>query len=114
MSEPLYKIVNGKRVEMDPVEAFEFLASQNYPSPVPGFISPRQARRQLRKWGINQAQITAFFALIPDQIEREMAEEDWEYATEIARNNPLIVAFGNYLGKTAEEMDEFFRQAAAI
>jgi hypothetical protein len=114
MTAPLYKVVKGVQVEMNPVEAAEFLASQNVPDPAPTIISPRQARRQLRNWGIAKAQIQDFFAQITDEDARESAEEDWEYATEIHRDNPLIVAFGQHLGKSPQEMDEFFRQAATL
>ncbi|HEV7255737.1 MAG TPA: hypothetical protein VGN97_21885 [Mesorhizobium sp.] len=83
------------------------------PDPVPAAITPLQARNGLRAWGIGKQQIAAFLAAIPDEMEREAAEDAWEYATSIERSNPLIAACAAFLGKTEEEVDQFFRDAAA-
>jgi hypothetical protein len=93
---------------------FAFPPAPQYEPPVPASISPLQARNALRAWGIGKAEIAAFFASIEDQLQREAAEDAWEYATSIERANPLIAACAAHLGKTAEEVDQFFRDAAAL
>jgi hypothetical protein len=114
--ETLFKIVNGERIAMTAGEASAFLASQpgTNLNPVPQSVTPRQARRALLTWGITAAQVTAFIDAIEDEQEKATAQIDWEYATEIRRDNPLIAAFAAYLEKTTEEVDDFFRDAAGI
>lgn len=114
--ETLYKIVNGQRVAMTEAEAAAFLATQpgTNLNPVPQSVTPRQARRALKTWGITSAQVSAFIDAIEDPDDKEAAQIDWEYATEIRRDNPLILAFAAYLNKSPEEVDDFFRDAAGI
>tara|TARA_R100000365_G_C2739490_1_gene68293 strand:+ start:1448 stop:1816 length:369 start_codon:yes stop_codon:yes gene_type:complete len=80
---------------------------------VPGSISPRQARDGLRAWGIGREQIAAFFATIEDPMEREAAEDAWDYALTIEKDDPLVAACAAFLDKTDAEVDQFFVDAAA-
>ena len=38
----------------------------------------------------------------------------WEYATEVRRDSPMVQAMAQQLGLTDEQVDQLFRQAAAI
>jgi len=38
----------------------------------------------------------------------------WEYATEVRRDSPMVQAMAQQLGLTDEQVDDLFRQAAAI
>lgn len=73
--------------------------------PVPTVVTPRQIRRALIVAGLRDAveQILSK----ADQSSRD----DWEYATEVRRDWPLVVQMGAALGKTSEEIDEIFRIA---
>jgi hypothetical protein len=76
-------------------------------------ITPLQARKGLRAWGISRAQIDAFFDAIEDEGEREMARDAWEYATAIEKDHPFVAACAAFLGKTEAEVDQFFADASA-
>jgi hypothetical protein len=114
--ETLYKVVNGERVAMTEGEAAAFLSSQpgTNLNPVPQSVTPRQARRALLTWGITSEDVLTFLNSIENPSAKEAALIDWEYATEIRRDNPLIAAFAAYLEKTTEEVDDFFRDAGGI
>lgn len=42
------------------------------------------------------------------------ARIEWEYATEIRRDHPMIAALGQALGLDDDAIDDLFRQAAQI
>ena len=70
-------------------------------------ISPRQARLQLLSLGLLddlEAVITTNRAW---QIE-------WEYATEVKRNSPLIDAVATQAGLTEEQIDQMFIDASKL
>ena len=94
------------------IDPFGSDAPEPPPLPVPASLSPLQARNGLRAWGIGKEEIKAFFQTISDPIEKEKAEDAWEYATSIEFNNPLIAECAAYLHKTDEEIKQFFRDAA--
>jgi hypothetical protein len=74
---------------------------------VPVSISPRQARLQLLSLGLLddlEAVITTNRAW---QIE-------WEYATEVKRNSPLIDAVATQAGLTEEQIDQMFKEASVL
>jgi hypothetical protein len=77
-------------------------------SPVPAFITPRQAKLALL--GLGKL----------DEIDAAVAASDratqisWEYAIEFRREDPLLNSLAASLGWTAEGLDDFFRDAAAI
>ena len=74
--------------------------------PVPATITPLQARRSLR-----------FFGLM-DDVEAALAVADadtreaWEYAIEIHRNDPVLLALAEHIGITSDMLDDLFRDAA--
>lgn len=71
-------------------------------APVPQSISPLQARKALRLKGFRPA-VDAYVASLPED-----EREEWEYATEIRRDNAIIAA-GIAAGiMTETQVDEVF------
>ena len=67
-------------------------AHLNPPAPtpsVPASITMRQARLALLSIGLLD-DVDAAIAAIPDPVQRKAAEIEWEYATVIERNSPLV------------------------
>lgn len=71
-------------------------------------VSPRQIRLALLSAGITPAMIAANLAGNP------AALIEWEYALEIARDNPLVAAMGDALGFNSDEIDALFESASLI
>ena len=78
------------------------------PVPVPEAITPLQARRALRAADLLDA-VNAWIAIQPDD-----AQEAWEYCVEVRRDSPLIAGAQAGLGLTDEQVDDLFRQGAAL
>ena len=76
--------------------------------PVPEAITPLQARRALRAAGLLDA-VNAWIATQPDD-----AQEAWEYCVEVRRDSPLIAGAQAGLGLIDEQVDDLFRQGAAL
>ena len=75
--------------------------------PIPQSITPRQARLKLLEVGLLddlEAVITTNRAW---QIE-------WEYATEVKRDSPLIEAIAEQASLTSEQIDQMFIEAAKL
>lgn len=77
-------------------------------SPVPIAVTPLQMRRALRIAGL-KAGIDTFLAQAGEE-----AEEAWEYAVEIRRDDVLVNMAATALNKSPEELDDLFRLAASI
>ena len=78
----------------------------------PRVVTMRQARHALLEGGIYSAVADAIAALSsPD---REKAEIDWEYATEVRRDAPLIGALKGTLGLSETQIDDLFLLAATF
>jgi hypothetical protein len=80
--------------------------------PVPDVISMRQARLVLLSEGL-LAQVDATIAAM-DEPARSAAQIEWEYATELRRDNPLVVAMQASMNLTDEQVDAMFTAGAAI
>ena len=76
---------------------------------VPEVVSARQARLALIGAGLLDAVETAIAAL-PSAADRV----EWEYATEIRRDHPLIASLGVALSLSTEDIDDLFRIAGMI
>ena len=83
------------------------------PPPVPASVSMRQGRLALLAAGLLDT-VEAGIASIPDATKRRAAEIDWEYATEIRRQSPLIASLGPALGLTDAQIDGLFIAAEGI
>lgn len=73
------------------------------PVPVPAHITPLQARKALREAGYKAA-VDQYVAGLS-----EAEQEEWEYATAIYRDNPIIAAGATALGLTDDQVDDLFR-----
>lgn len=83
------------------------------PAPaIPATVSMRQARLALLGAGL-LANVDAAIATMPSP-QKEAAQIDWEYATEVRRSSPLIDALGPALGLNDTQIDVLFIAAAAI
>lgn len=80
---------------------------------VPFAVSMRQGRLALLAAGLLDA-VDAGIAGIVNPVERRAAQIDWEYATEIRRDSPLIASLGPALGLSEAQIDELFIAAAGI
>jgi hypothetical protein len=91
-------------------------ASQTPPPPPPEApvdnISMRQARLALLGAGLSDTVEAAIAALPGDA--GKAARIEWEYATEIRRDNPLFAQLTNALGLSAAQLDALFTQAATL
>lgn len=75
-------------------------------------VTPRQARQALLQAG-KQDMVNAALASLPSP-QKEAAQIDWEYATAIERNSPLISQLGPALGMTDAQIDDLFALAATL
>ena len=82
--------------------------------PVPGTISPRQARLWLIRRGITLAQVDEAIASITDTVTRETVQVEWEYGSEVHRASPWLAALGPVLGLDDATLDQAFREAATL
>jgi hypothetical protein len=72
----------------------------------------RQARLALLGAGMLDLIDTAIDALPSPQ--KEAARIEWEYATEVRRDSPLIASLVPVLGMTGDQVDALFIAAEAI
>ena len=73
---------------------------------VPGSVSMRQARLALLAAGLlDQVEVAMQSASQAEQIE-------WEYATEVRRDSPLVTSMTAALGWSSEQVDQLFIAAA--
>lgn len=77
---------------------------------VPEAISPAQGRIALKRAGLLEQVI----ALVDASGSNSELEIWWDYATLWERNNANVIALGEALQLTAEQIDDLFRTAAAI
>lgn len=81
--------------------------------PVPMSVTMRQARIALLSLGMLD-QVEAALAAIPDEMQRRVALQTWEYSAAVERFNPLIVMLAPALGLTEAQVDDLFRLAATL
>lgn len=79
------------------------------PAPVPAMVTNFQARAALIAAGLfDQADAAVKASTNP------LALPAWEYSSTISRSSPLLDALASGLGLTDAQIDDLFRQAAAI
>lgn len=92
----------------------EEVAEADKPTPVvPQIVTMRQARLALLSVGLLD-DVEDAIESIPDLKTRRAAQIDWEYATDVRRDSPLIVQLGPSLGLTGTQIDELFILAATL
>lgn len=79
---------------------------------VPQSVTMRQARLALLGAGLLPNVTTAINALASPQ--KEAAQIEWEYSQTVERNRAFVLLLGAALGLTSAQLDDLFRQAAAL
>lgn len=80
-------------------------------APVPDEITMRQARLALLGVGLLSS-VNAALDALPSPM-KEAAHIEWEYASGVRRDSPLIAQLGPALGLTDEQVDALFTAGAA-
>ncbi len=75
-------------------------------------LTARQLRLGLLQIGIKPADVTAAISALPED-QRDVAEIEWDYASEYRRDHPLIAALGASFDLTTEQIDDAWRDAMA-
>lgn len=75
-------------------------------------VTMRQARLALLAAGV-LGDVAPALAALPSP-HRDAAEIEWEYASEVRRDAPLIAALGSALGLTEDQIDDLFEAASAL
>lgn len=92
-------------------EQYDQLWNQELKARLPSVASARQIRLALLDAGLLDSVTTAFADLTEPL--KSKAQIEWEYATEIDKNSPLIRALYPKLGLTEEQLDDLFVAAAS-
>jgi hypothetical protein len=83
-------------------------------SNVPKSVSARQIRLWLVQHGISLAAVQSAIDAIPDLLQRDIVQIEWEYAPYVERAHPMLIPLAQALGLTEEQVDQAFREAAGI
>lgn len=114
---PLPEITLGGMVRVDDSLVFSQARFDEHTAAlrvVPPVVSMAQARKALILGGITIASVDAAIAAIADDTERALAETDWQYATEVRRNSPLVQSLTPALGLSEQQVDDLFIAAASL
>lgn len=82
------------------------------PTPVPEAVTMRQARIALLQAG-KLATVNSTIAAMPG-VQGDAARIEWEFSSEVKRNQPLVLALAPVLGMTSGEIDQLFITAAGL
>lgn len=106
-------LANQGRRKWD-AEAKTFVAFEPPPPPEPPMapLSARQFRLGLHANGLLSSVQGSIDAL--DEPDKTAAQIEWEYATQIERDHPLVQNLSAQLGLTDEQIDAMWRAAAAF
>jgi len=77
-------------------------------------LTARQFRLGLLSADRSFDQVEAAIVAIADEIAREKAMVEWEYAATFNRTHPLVVSLSAALGFTPEEVDALWKDAMAL
>jgi len=91
-------------------EQYDRIWSQELKARLPSIATARQIRLALLDAGLLDSITDAFVDL--EEPLKTKAQIEWEYATEIDKNSPLIQNLYPKLGLTEEELDDLFVAAA--
>lgn len=82
------------------------------PTPVPQAVTMRQARLALYGAGLLATVNSAIAGMTGAQ--GEAARIEWEFSSEVKRNQPLVMALAPVLGMTQAQLDQLFITAAGL
>jgi hypothetical protein len=91
----------------------EFREPPPLPAPVPASVTRRQAREALLNVGLLD-DVEMIIGSIEDATERKRAEIYWLDSVAFERANPMLAQIASAVGLTEAEIDDLFRQAAAL
>lgn len=77
------------------------------PPPVPQIVTRRQARRALALAGLLDLVQPAIDA-IPDPVQRQLAQIDWDDATDFRRDDATLLLLATALGLAEQQLDDLF------
>ncbi len=119
------RLVDNAFIPADPANTdyrayLDWLAAGNTPEPadhppppgIPQTVTMRQARLALLAAG-KLAAVSAAIGKLPSA-EREAAQIEWEYSTEVHRQRPFVLALAPALGLDDAALDALFVAAAAL
>lgn len=92
-------------------EQYDAIWNQELKARLPRFATARQIRLALLDAGLLDSVTTAFADLAEPM--KTKAQIEWEYATEIDKESPLIQALYPKLGLTEDQLDDLFVAAAS-
>ncbi|WFE73115.1 hypothetical protein P8S55_08450 [Halomonas sp. M1] len=81
--------------------------------PVPDAVTSRQGMEQLIRSGLDE-QVDDAINGITDPVERKLARNWLDKASIWERNNPQLLAIGNALGLSKQDVDSLFIQAGGL
>lgn len=84
------------------------------PAPALPPLTSRQLRLGLITNGIALSAVDAAIGEIADEVQREIARVEWEYATTFERSHPLINQVGAALGLTPAQIDAMWQEATSL
>lgn len=88
------------------------IPSPSEPTPPPSSVTMRQARLALLSIGKLADVAPAIAALPPEQ--RAVAEIEWEFASTVERESPLIALMAPALELTSEDLDDLFTLGSTL
>jgi hypothetical protein len=97
---------------LTPITAEQADALRVLPPAIPSVLSIRQGRRALYQSGY-LSQVDALIASIPGT-DGDKARIDWNYATEVRRDHPLVASMAAALPLTESQLDELFTLGATL
>lgn len=74
-------------------------------------ITKRQLRLTLVRNGISLAQVEASIAAMPEGLEKQEAEIEWQDASEFTRLHPTLLVVAEALSLAPEQIDAMWQQA---
>ena len=92
---------------------WEVETAQPPAQPVPQQVTMRQARLALLELDILD-QVPGAIADIEDPKQKSQAEIEWEYATTVDRNSPLVQMLSAQLGLSESQLDDLFQLASTL
>lgn len=95
------------------VPPFKFGMLAEAVMPVPESVTSRQGMEQLIRSGLDE-QVDDAINAITDPVDRKLARNWLDKASIWERNNPQLLAIGNALGLSTQDVDSLFIQAATL
>lgn len=109
----LKRLVDGQLLDMSPEEEAAYLVANNPAPMVPSSIDMRQARLKLLSEAHDEGtRLDAVNAYVDGQ--PALVKIEWDYARELRRDHPMVGIMGFFFGLSAEDLDQWFIDAAAI